>query len=471
MAGLTREGFERKRLSDIKSEIESALKTQFGGDIDLRAESVFGQIVGVLSLPISELWEEAENVYLSFDPDYASGVSLDSLAALTGITRIAATSTQSQALLFGNSGTIVPANAEARNGLTQDVFYLENEVAIGLTNLVRAKITVNNVSNSTDYTITINSTDYTVTSDSSATRDEILLAFDTALSAVAVYDEVNVLQEIVLIQDDLDAPFSLSVSANLTVSEIASAGNFIAKIAGQTFLPSTALNEIQTSVAGWSGVLNPADGVTGRNIETDSELRLRRRQSVSFPATATIDSLNAKLLEVENVTAVSVFENTSDATDANGLSAHHIWIIIQGGDVQEIADIIYRTKAAGIGTFGDTTINYVSDSSQTYEIKIERPTETPLYIDMTISPTEGYDTASPTLIKESIVKWVAENLSIGEGLKYSRLYTPINETKGFEVTELLVGKSANPTGEASIPANIDEILTAATENIIVAVNS
>ena len=62
MAGLTADGFERKRLENIVSDIEGALQATFGADIDLRPESIFGQLVGVLADPIAELWEEAENV-------------------------------------------------------------------------------------------------------------------------------------------------------------------------------------------------------------------------------------------------------------------------------------------------------------------------------------------------------------------------------------------------------------------------
>jgi len=469
MAGLSKEGFERKRLSTIKTEIEEALKTQFGEDIDLRAESVFGQIVGVLALPISELWEEAENVYLAFDPDFAEGVSLDSLAALTGVTRIEATATQVNAVLYGVVGTTVPAASEARNGTTQDVYALDSAVSIALNNLVRAKIEVNTVLNNTDYTITIDGTDYTVTSDATATEDEILLAMATELAAVGVFDEVNVLNQVVLSESDFDAPFTLAVSANMTIVETGSPGVFSAKEKGALFIPATALNEIQTSVAGWESVENPTDGVSGRDLESDSALRLRRRQSVSFPATATVDSILAKLLQVEDIQAAKVYENDTDSTDGSGVPAQHIWVIVEGGEDADIAEIIYTTKSGGIGTHGDTTVNYESESGQAYDIKFERPTQSQLYIDMTIVPTEGYAAEAVTLIKAAVAEWVTANISIGEKLEYSRLFTPINSVSGFEVTELLIGKTASPTGEVSLTAAIDEIIKSDTANISITV--
>jgi uncharacterized phage protein gp47/JayE len=469
MVGLTKDGFERKRLPQIIEEIENALKAQFGSDIDLRSESVFGQIVGVLSLPISELWEEAENVYLSFDPDYAEGVSLDSLAALTGVTRIEATATVVQANLFGNIGTVIPAGSEARNSDADDVYSLSESVTISATNLTNAKVTLNTVANSTAYTITINGTAYTITSDSDATADEILLAIGSALSAVPEFSEVNTDNEVVLIASDIDTPFTLSVTANMTISNTASPGLFIANVKGARFVPAGTLDEIQTTVAGWLSVSNPIDGISGRNLETDSELRLRRRQSVSFPAIATTDSILAKLLQTEDVQAAVVYENDTDSTDANSVPAHSIWVIVQGGESDDIAKIIYETKAGGVGTYGDTTVNYESDSGQVYDIKFERPTQSQLYIDMTIKPTDGYTANAVTNVKNAIAEWVAANITIGESLKYSRLFTPINSIKGFEVTEMLIGKAPSPSGEVTLTAAVDEIILSDTSNIDITV--
>lgn len=471
MAGLSKFGFEIKRLPEIKAEIESALRTAFGDEIDLRAESVFGQLVGVLSLPISELWEEAQNVYLSFDPDYADGVSLDSLAALTGVTRIPATPTTVTAALFGNVDTIVPAGSQARNSNTGDIYNLVNSVAIGMSNLVNALVTVNNVSSNTGYTITINGVPYSITSDANATQDEILLALGSALSSNPIFNQVNVLQEIELVQNTLSEPFSLSVSANLTISQIASPGVFISDIEGAKFLPAGSLDQIQTSVAGWLSVTNPFDGQVGRDIESDSELRLRRRQSVSYPSTATIEAIRSKLLQVPEIQAAKVFENDQSTTDTNGVPPQHIWVIVQGGDASVIADIIYRTKAGGIGTHGTTVVDLNGLNGQIYEIKFQRPTIVPLYVDMTIVPMEGYTSVAPDLIKAAIVQWVTENMEIGEGLKYSRLFTPINSVPGFEVTDLKIGTTPSPTGETSISVDVSDLIVSDTVNILVTVDT
>ena len=49
MAGLTSAGFEAKTLADIQAEIEADFKASFGASIDVTAQSVFGQLIGIIS--------------------------------------------------------------------------------------------------------------------------------------------------------------------------------------------------------------------------------------------------------------------------------------------------------------------------------------------------------------------------------------------------------------------------------------
>ena len=237
MVGLSAAGFERKRLPDIKTEIENYLKATLGETIDLRAESVFGQIVGVLSLPIAEQWEQLEKVWLAFDPDYSDGVSLDSLAALAGITRISATSTLVAANLYGSEGTVVPAGAEARNTQTGDTYLLSEAVTITKAAATVATARITSVDDATDYTVTLSGTDYEITSDADATEEEIRLALSAALSPAPEFVEIDTSGEIRPFSAE---PFSLSVSGNIEVTSIASPGIFKAAVPGAKFVPAGA---------------------------------------------------------------------------------------------------------------------------------------------------------------------------------------------------------------------------------------
>ena len=109
--GLTAEGFNRKRLADIKAEKEAAFKLIFGENINLNPQSNFGQIIGIESESEALVWELAEFVYNAFYPNTAQGVQLSNLVTLNGIERRSATFSKVELTLTGVDGTIIPAGS------------------------------------------------------------------------------------------------------------------------------------------------------------------------------------------------------------------------------------------------------------------------------------------------------------------------------------------------------------------------
>jgi uncharacterized phage protein gp47/JayE len=132
MSGLTSSGFDRKRLVDIKSDIETALKASFGTNIDLTPQSGFGQFVGIFSESISDQWESQENVYNSQYPSTAQGSQLSNVVAYNGIERQEATnSTIESVTITGTVGTVIPIGSQASVTSTGKIFITDSEVTIG----------------------------------------------------------------------------------------------------------------------------------------------------------------------------------------------------------------------------------------------------------------------------------------------------------------------------------------------------
>jgi len=109
--GLTIDGFNRKRLADIKAEKEAAFKLVFGDNINLNPQSNFGQIIGIESESEALIWELAEFVYNAFYPSTAQGVQLSNLVTLNGIERREATNSKVTLTLTGVDGTIIPSGS------------------------------------------------------------------------------------------------------------------------------------------------------------------------------------------------------------------------------------------------------------------------------------------------------------------------------------------------------------------------
>lgn len=104
---LTENGFDRQSFDDILSDLIDSAKLLFGDDIDTTETSVFGKILRLYATDAATNQELAEQVYLSAFPATASGVSLDRLAPLVGISRNPATYAQHEIQILGTPGTVV----------------------------------------------------------------------------------------------------------------------------------------------------------------------------------------------------------------------------------------------------------------------------------------------------------------------------------------------------------------------------
>lgn len=105
MPGLSSTGFETKTLETIKSEIEADEKAAISPALNVEADTSLGQLNGIVSSKLAEVWELAQAVWAAGDPDMASGFQLTALAALTGTTREPATRTSVEATVNIDDGT------------------------------------------------------------------------------------------------------------------------------------------------------------------------------------------------------------------------------------------------------------------------------------------------------------------------------------------------------------------------------
>lgn len=112
--GLTNEGFVMKPLSVILDEIAAAQRASaaLGADIDTSAESLLGQMNGVMATKLRELWELGGAAYNARNPRGAAYNALDIVCALTGVYRLPATKGTLDLLnLSLNAGVTVPAGS------------------------------------------------------------------------------------------------------------------------------------------------------------------------------------------------------------------------------------------------------------------------------------------------------------------------------------------------------------------------
>lgn len=80
--GTTSTGFVRKPISTILAEIEAANITEFGPGVIQTPETPQGQLNGIFAELVAKVWEIAEDVYQSYDPDQAEGIRLEQLGRI-----------------------------------------------------------------------------------------------------------------------------------------------------------------------------------------------------------------------------------------------------------------------------------------------------------------------------------------------------------------------------------------------------
>ena len=111
-------------------------------------------------------------------------------------------------------------------------------------------------------------------------------------------------------------PYSINVGTNLQVTSTTSPVPFLAQEYGVIPVPVGSLTEILTPIAGWQSLTNFQAGITGREQETDEELRLRAKHSLHTQGAATVEAIRSRILqEVPGVNSVTIFENVTMTQD------------------------------------------------------------------------------------------------------------------------------------------------------------
>ncbi|NDK07878.1 hypothetical protein EOM39_01370 [Candidatus Gracilibacteria bacterium] len=332
-------GIVIKDLDVILNEVKETLKSIYGIDINLEQNSPDGQFVNIFSQEVRDLLEKIVDVYNSFDPDSAVGVSLDARCAINNIQR------------QGASYTYTNIDIEVSKALTLQ----------GIDNIDLPS------------------------------------------------DEIG--SDVFTISDESGNEFVL-VSTTIFTGAGTTIHSFRAKNIGQVITTIGTINNMVSVIDGVESVNNPASAViTGIDEETDTQLRLRRQNSIYINSNGFKESIISNILNLDEVQDVKVIENKTSAVDIYGVPAHSIWVIVLGGDSTEIANVIYSQRYGG-GTYGDETVTITEIDNNEVDINFDYAINEDLYIKFQIEKLIGDTTIDFDYIKEQLVEKI--NYKIGQ---------------------------------------------------------
>lgn len=239
-------------------------------------------------------------------------------------------------------------------------------------------------------------------------------------------------------------------------------------------LPNT-INIVATPVYGWLGVTNTYQANPGNDAETDASLRARYAISTQAPADSIFESLLASLKQIAGVTKVKGYENDTGIADSNGLPAHSVTFVVEGGDNTDIATEIYYKKTPGCYTNGTTTVNLTSPTGNITVIRFYRPTYKTVYVKVFVKKLTGYNDNYATDIKNAIVDYV-NGLDIAETVYRSILWSVAIGQMGsiaspeYSVTDIKTSTNGSSYSQADISMLFNESAFTETAKVVVEVS-
>ncbi len=228
------------------------------------------------------------------------------------------------------------------------------------------------------------------------------------------------------------------------------------------------VDTIVTLINGWSDVTNDTIAILGRDRETDTELRIRANNELVSSKGGVGEAIANRIRnEVDGVTFVAWQENrTNDFM--GGLLPHSFLFVVVGGTDNDIAEMIYNSKPAGIETNGSEIISITDDFGNSQDIKFDRAYEQDIYLivnitkDVATFPTSG----ASDLVKKLLVDY-GKTLKNGQNVINHYLIGVLNSIDGITDLEILQGTTPSPTLTSTIVISSSDIANILTSNIVV----
>jgi len=438
--GLLPTGFVPKSEEIIRAEMEEAARTAFGPSIPLGDGTLLGHLIAITAASVAEVWEVAESVNSSQDPDNATGAALDALSALTGCVREAARPSTVDLTLTGTPATAVPSGTQASTDSTSVLF----ETAADTTIVLLSSWTI-----TTGYVVGDRATN-------AARCYECITAGTSAGSGGPTTTSADITDGTVHWKYLGEGTGAIDVEARSVLT-------------GPLVAVARDISVIVTPVGGLSTVTNLLDADLGADIETDAAFRVRREDELGAAGTSPIDALRADLLAVPGVTTVKLFVNNTDTKDADGVPPHSVEALVQDGDDQDIWDALLASVAAGIGTHGTETGTSIDSEGTDHTMKFSRPEEVLIYVDVTlIYDADLYPSDGDTQVKTAIVAW-GDARGCGQNAVASQMIAAAFGVAGvLDVTDIDIDDAAAPPNGTTVQISTRQLAVYDTTRITVA---
>lgn len=226
--------------------------------------------------------------------------------------------------------------------------------------------------------------------------------------------------------------------------------------------PNT-INEQVTILTEVVSINNPESAISGRDEESIVQVRERRNKILEINASSTIGSIIGKILDLNGVIDAVPYENMTKIYDpVRDIQPNSYWIVVKGGDIAEISEIIAKDKTGGTGLKGQVETVYIEkfvrkDGSVRefyHDVKFDRPTEVSIHIKFKVSRKISTQSIDIEHIKDTLANkefYIAQNITVTE--LYSTIYSAATN---YIATDLEVSKDGVVWDSVFLQAGYDE---------------
>lgn len=208
--------------------------------------------------------------------------------------------------------------------------------------------------------------------------------------------------------------------ATLSEAIIPSDVVFQAQDPGPTPCSAGDLTIIISDVLGWETVTNSLNQTElGELEQSDASARTFRNNTLALQGTGMTEAIISGLYSVKGVNSLSFLENVMDTTQTIAtvvMSSHSIYICIDGGDNNDVANMILATKSAGAGynkgaSSNPQSISIIDEfSGQSYTVFFDRPDLISISVQVTVKANSPI-TNPEAAIKQAVVDYANGTLS------------------------------------------------------------
>ena len=261
--------------------------------------------------------------------------------------------------------------------------------------------------------------------------------------------------------------------------------------------PSNTITSM-SPISGVDSVTNPTAAQSGEDVETDTALRMRIKRGLAGNAVGSRDTMYAAIADLSEVTHLRVDENinadwrnpvTGDSMPdkaAGAIAPNSLLVMVKGGDINEIAQLIIDTKSPGCNLNGEATFANKTTLDKTTSIvdkelangqivqaggskcpvTLFRPVDIPVHVKVTLRETNGLPSDYEDQIKDEIRRYSLATLfsgdefdqtgfEMGESITQSDFQVPIQHVikSGARIVSIKIGKSSADSDELAIAYN------------------